>query len=160
MSLGTVKIVREDGNVLMACGLAVGRTTLAPGADIYGPFAVVVEIASVPPPPLSARDALAGEIRSWRRRRDRIVVGPFDCEAASRFGLVPCRWPLVGWKECEWAARGLRGLATAFRRDPADRAARIALARAVAEAALAGELAPDFAAAREIARVKRAGRSA
>lgn len=69
---------------------------------------------------------------------------------------------LVGtdWEACENAARGLRGLATAFPRDPSDRAARIALARAIAAAAARGECGPDFAAAREIARVMRAGRPA
>ena len=105
------------------------------------------------------RDAIAAEIRSWRRRRDRIVVGPIGLETTARLGLPECRWRLVDWKECEWAARGLRGLATAFPVDPADRAARIALARSVAEAAIRGEWAPDFAAAREIARGLRARRA-
>ena len=106
-----------------------------------------------------SRDALAAEIRSWRRRAQRIVGirtsetrdAYHECDALGMLG--------ESWAACEIAARGLRAFATAFPADPADRAARIALARAVAEAAFRGELAPDFAAARRIARVMRARRA-
>ena len=99
------------------------------------------------------RDALAAEIRSWRRRAD----SPYSPNTRAAVGA----FHLLGddWLACRNAARALRGLATAFPADPADRAARIALARAVAAAAFRGELAPDFAAARDITRVMRARRA-
>lgn len=100
----------------------------------------------------AARDALAAEIRSWRRR-GRNHETPNTRAATDAFGLVG-----PDWEACENAARGLRGLATAFPADPADREARIALARAVHEAAFRGDGA-GFAAARQIADVMRARRT-
>lgn len=88
------------------------------------------------------RSELAREIVSWRRIRDQALA------SGGPVATVPgCRWPLVTWEECDWAARGLRGMATLLPPDQAERARRVALARAVHEAAFRGEGA-DFAAAR------------
>lgn len=103
----------------------------------------------------SRRDALAAEIRAWRRHRDRALR-----EGGPIAPLLPgSRWPLVTWEECDYAARGLRGFATALPQDQGERARRIALVRAIREAVFLGA-APEAAACREIARAKRAERTA
>ena len=105
----------------------------------------------------AARDALATEIRSWRRRAETVTGSSADWQPARR-AIEAAHLTGDDWVACTNAARGLRGLATAFPQDPAERARRVALARAVHEAAFRGEGA-DFAAARRIADVMRARRT-